>query len=109
MPQGDRVETGIDLVPACETMALLTLSSSPADMRARFGKMTVAMDKDGKPVTAEDLEVAGAMMVLMRDAVNPSLLGTLGSFGAGGVDSVLRCRSRPNGRIFSKMMLPTIA
>jgi formate--tetrahydrofolate ligase len=72
-----KVATGIDLVPACETMALLTLASSPADLRARFGKMTVAMDKEGKPVTAEDLEVAGAMMVLMRDAVNPSLLGTL--------------------------------
>ena len=71
------VETGIDLVPACETMALLTLAANPADLRARFGKMTAAMDRDGKPVTAEDLEVAGAMMVLMRDAVNPALLGTL--------------------------------
>jgi formate--tetrahydrofolate ligase len=71
------VETGLDLVPACETMALLTLAASPADLRARLGRMTVAMDRDGRPVTADDLEVGGAMMVLLRDAVNPALLGTL--------------------------------
>lgn len=72
-----RVETGMDLVPACETMALLTLAANPEDLRKRLGRMTVALDRDGRPVTAEDLEVAGAMAVLLRDAMNPTLLGTL--------------------------------
>jgi formate--tetrahydrofolate ligase len=71
------VETGIDLVAACETMAIMALASSPADMRARVGRMVVALDRDGKRVTADDLEVGGAMAVLLRDAVNPTLLSTL--------------------------------
>jgi len=71
------VTTGMDLVAACETMAILALSKDPADLRARIGRMVAAFAKDGKPVTADDLEVGGAMSALVRDALDPALLSTV--------------------------------
>lgn len=70
------VDTGFDLVAACETMAILALTKSPADLRQRLGRMVVAIRQNGDAVTAEDLEVAGAMAVLLRDAINPVLVST---------------------------------
>ncbi len=56
---------------------MLALASDLFDMRKRFARIIVAMDEDGQPVTAEDLLCAGAMTVLMRDAIKPNLIQTL--------------------------------
>jgi formyltetrahydrofolate synthetase len=70
-------ESGYDITVASEIMAILALTTGLKDMRARFGRMVVALDKSGKPVTAEDLGVAGAVTVLMKDAIMPNLMQTL--------------------------------
>ncbi|XP_021562264.1 monofunctional C1-tetrahydrofolate synthase, mitochondrial [Carlito syrichta] len=66
-----------DIAVASEIMAVLALTDSLADMKARLGRMVVASDKNGQPVTAEDLGVAGALTVLMKDAIKPNLMQTL--------------------------------
>ncbi len=70
-------ETGFDITVASEVMAILALTSDLKDMRARLGRMIVARDEAGKPITAEDLQCAGAMTVLMKDAIKPNLIQTL--------------------------------
>jgi formate--tetrahydrofolate ligase len=70
-------ETGFDISVASEVMAILALTTSLADIRARFGRIVVALNKDKKPVTAEQIGAAGAMTVLMREALRPNLLQTL--------------------------------
>src|SRR5690606_31727584 len=60
-----------------EVMAVLGLSSDLRDLRARLGRIVVAADVDGKPVTAEDLRAAGAMAAILRDAIKPTLMQTL--------------------------------
>ena len=65
------------IVAASEIMAVLALSSDLADLRARLGRIVVASTADGEPVTAEDLEVAGAMSVIMKEAIEPNLVQTL--------------------------------
>ena len=62
---------------ASEVMAILALSRDLFDLRARLGRIVVATTRDGKAVTTEDLGVAGAMTVLLRDAIKPNLLQTL--------------------------------
>ncbi len=62
---------------ASEVMAVLALASDLADLRARLGRIVVAETTDGRPVTTEDLKVAGAMAALLRDAIKPNLLQTL--------------------------------
>ena len=74
---GPRHKTGFDISVASEIMAILALADGPADMRKRLGRIIVGMNKDGEPVTAEALGCAGAMMVLMKDAVKPNLMQTL--------------------------------
>ncbi|MCS7055779.1 MAG: formate--tetrahydrofolate ligase, partial [Thermoflexales bacterium] len=74
---GPTRDTGFDISVASEVMAVLALTTSIEDMRARFGRMVVALNKAGGIVTAEDLKVAGAMTVLMKDAIMPNLLQTL--------------------------------
>uniref|UniRef100_A0A2K5XNR0 formate--tetrahydrofolate ligase n=1 Tax=Mandrillus leucophaeus TaxID=9568 RepID=A0A2K5XNR0_MANLE len=66
-----------DIAVASEIMAVLALTDSLADMKARLGRMVVASDKSGQPVTAEDLGVTGALTVLMKDAIKPNLMQTL--------------------------------
>ena len=66
-----------DISTASEIMGILALSNSLKDMRDRLGKTVVASDMDGNPVTSEDLGVAGAMAVLMKDAIKPNLMQTL--------------------------------
>uniref|UniRef100_A0A8D0GLL9 formate--tetrahydrofolate ligase n=1 Tax=Sphenodon punctatus TaxID=8508 RepID=A0A8D0GLL9_SPHPU len=66
-----------DIAVASEIMAVLALTSSLADMKERLGRMVVANDKNGQPVTAEDLGVTGALAVLMKDAIKPTLMQTL--------------------------------
>ena len=65
------------IVAASEIMAVFALASGLADLRARMGKIVVASTYDDKPVTAEDLKVAGAMTVIMKDALKPNLVQTL--------------------------------
>lgn len=62
---------------ASEVMAILALSADLRDMRERFGNIQVALDTQGEPVTAEDIGCAGAMAVLMKDAIAPTLMQTL--------------------------------
>jgi formate--tetrahydrofolate ligase len=70
-------ETGYDITVASEVMAILSLATDIFDLRARLGRMTVAYTTDGKPVTAEDLKAAGAMTVLLKEALKPNLIQTL--------------------------------
>ncbi|MGZ5467542.1 MAG: formate--tetrahydrofolate ligase [Candidatus Aminicenantales bacterium] len=74
---GLKRETGYDISVASEIMAILALTAGLADMRERLGRMVVGMNKAGEPVTAEDLGAAGALTVLMKDALMPNLLQTL--------------------------------
>ncbi|MFN8012337.1 MAG: formate--tetrahydrofolate ligase [Holophagaceae bacterium] len=69
--------SGFDITVASEIMAILALTSGLADMRRRLGRMVLAFNRAGEPVTADDLGVAGAMTVLMRDALKPTLMQTL--------------------------------
>ena len=69
--------SGYDITVASEIMAILALTTGLADMRDRLGRMVVAVNKAGEAVTAEDLGVAGAMTVLMKDAIKPNLMQTL--------------------------------
>lgn len=69
--------TGFDITVASEIMAILALATSLEDMRERFGKMVVSLNKKGEPVNAEQLGVAGAVMVLMKEALMPNLMQTL--------------------------------
>ncbi|KAM3930744.1 monofunctional C1-tetrahydrofolate synthase, mitochondrial [Leptodactylus fuscus] len=66
-----------DIAVASEIMAILALTNNLHDMKERFGKMVVASDKKGQPVTAEDLGITGALAVLMKDAIKPTLMQTL--------------------------------
>jgi len=70
-------DTGFDISVASEVMAILALTTGLEDMRERLGRIVVATDRSGRPVTAEDLGVAGAMTVLMKDAIMPNLMQTL--------------------------------
>ncbi|MDO8126480.1 MAG: formate--tetrahydrofolate ligase [Candidatus Brocadiales bacterium] len=75
--QGVPRETGFDICVASEVMAILALATSLKDMRERLGRIVIGSTRDGKPVSAEDLKCAGAMTVLMKDALKPNLLQTL--------------------------------
>jgi len=70
-------QTGFDITTASEVMVLLALARSLGDLRDRLGRIVVGFTYDGEPVTAEQLHAAGAMAVLLRDAVKPNLLQTL--------------------------------
>jgi formate--tetrahydrofolate ligase len=65
------------ITAASEIMAVLALASDLKDLRARLGRIVVADRRDGQPVTAEQLRVAGAMAVVMKEAINPNLVQTL--------------------------------
>ncbi len=70
-------ETGFDITAASEVMAILALATSLRDLRGRMGRIAVGYTDAGDPVTAEQLQAAGAMTVIMRDAIKPNLLQTL--------------------------------
>ena len=76
---GDGVprQAGFDITAASEVMAILALSNSLKDLRERLGRIVVGYTKSGEPVTAEELKAAGAMTVIMREALKPNLLQTL--------------------------------
>jgi formate--tetrahydrofolate ligase len=70
-------QTGFDITAASEVMAIFALATSLKEMRARLGRIVVGYTKDGTPVTAEEIGGAGAMAVIMRDALKPNLMQTL--------------------------------
>ncbi|HID95917.1 MAG TPA: formate--tetrahydrofolate ligase [Candidatus Latescibacteria bacterium] len=70
-------QTGYDITVATETMAILALTTGLFDLRERLGRIVIGYTYDGKPVTAEDLKFAGAMCVLLKDAIKPNLVQTL--------------------------------
>ena len=70
-------QSGYDITVASEIMAILALTTSLRDMRQRIGKMVIAYDKARNPVTAEDIQAAGAATVLMKEAIKPNLMQTL--------------------------------
>jgi formate--tetrahydrofolate ligase len=70
-------QSGFDITAASEVMAILALSTSLRDLRRRLGEIVVGFDRRGHPVTAEQLRGAGAMAVILRDALKPNLLQTL--------------------------------
>jgi formate--tetrahydrofolate ligase len=74
---GFLMETGFAIAVSSEVMAILSVARDLKDMRERMGKIVVAYDKRGNPVTTEDLGVAGAMTAWMVEALNPNLMQTL--------------------------------
>ncbi len=70
-------EAGFVITAASEAMAILALASDLQDLRVRLGRIVVAENRRDQPVTAEDLRVAGAMAVIMKDALRPNLVQTL--------------------------------
>ena len=70
-------QTGFDITAASEVMAILALATSTEDLRTRLGRIVVGYTKAGEPVTAEQLQGAGSMAVIMRDALQPNLLQTI--------------------------------
>uniref|UniRef100_A0A673A0A3 formate--tetrahydrofolate ligase n=1 Tax=Sphaeramia orbicularis TaxID=375764 RepID=A0A673A0A3_9TELE len=75
--KGQIRETGFDIAVASEIMAILALADSLEDMKNRLARMVVGTSRRGQPVTAEDLGVSGALAVLMKDAIKPTLMQTL--------------------------------
>ncbi len=74
---GFTMESHFDIAVSSELMAILSIAKDLKDLRERIGKITVAHDTHGNPITTEDLEVAGAMTAYMRESINPTLLQTL--------------------------------
>ncbi|QPP10223.1 formate--tetrahydrofolate ligase [Streptomyces bathyalis] len=70
-------QTGFDITAASEVMAVLGLTTSLPDLRARLGRIVVGYTRGGDPVTAEQLQAAGSMAVIMREAIKPNLMQTL--------------------------------
>jgi formate--tetrahydrofolate ligase len=78
-PRGDGVprETGFDITAASEVMAILALATSLRDLRERLSRIVIGSTTNGKPITAEDLKAAGAMTVILKEALKPNLMQTL--------------------------------
>jgi methylenetetrahydrofolate dehydrogenase (NADP+)/methenyltetrahydrofolate cyclohydrolase/formyltetrahydrofolate synthetase len=75
--KGKSRRTGFDITVASEIMAILALTTDLRDMRNRLGSMVIGTNHKGEPITAEDLGAAGALTVLMKDAIKPNLMQTL--------------------------------
>lgn len=73
---GVPTETGFDITPASEIMAIFCLSTSFDDLRRRIGKVLLGFTADGEPVTVDDLGVTGSITLLLKDAIKPNLVQT---------------------------------
>lgn len=71
-------ETGFEITAASEVMAVFCLATGLADLRARLGRMTIGYSYAKAPVTVDDLGAAGAMALLLKDAIKPNLVQTIG-------------------------------
>jgi formate--tetrahydrofolate ligase len=78
-PRADGVirESGFDITAASEVMAILALATSLRDLRERLGRIVIGNTTDGESITAEDLRAAGAMAVILKEAIKPNLMQTL--------------------------------
>ncbi len=74
---GFMMRSHVDITVASEVMSILSLCRDLADLRQRMGRIVLALDKSGKPVTTEDLEVAGAMTAWLTEAIKPNLIQTI--------------------------------
>ncbi|MDD4909820.1 MAG: formate--tetrahydrofolate ligase [Candidatus Omnitrophica bacterium] len=74
---GFESDSGFDITAASEVMAILALAQGREDLRRRLGNIVLAVTKDGRPVSAEDIKAAGAMAVLLREALTPNLFQTI--------------------------------
>lgn len=74
---GFMMRSGFAIAVSSEVMAILSVATDLKDMRERIGRIVVAYDKQGNPITTEDLEVAGAMTAWMVEAINPNLIQTI--------------------------------
>jgi formate--tetrahydrofolate ligase len=74
---GNPLQTGFDISAASEVMALLSLCTSLRDLRERMGRIVAGYNRGGEPVTAEMLKAAGAMTVILKDAIKPNLMQTV--------------------------------
>ena len=74
---GFMMRSRFDIAVSSEVMAILAIAKDLKDLRQRMGKIIVAYDRDGKPVTTADLEVDGAMTAWMVEAINPNLIQTI--------------------------------
>jgi formate--tetrahydrofolate ligase len=70
-------QSGFDITAASEVMAIVALSSSLRDMRERLGRIVIGNTTDGQPITADELKTAGAMAVVLKDAIKPNLMQTI--------------------------------
>jgi formyltetrahydrofolate synthetase len=77
LENGPLRQSGFDIAVASEVMAILALAKDLGDLRERIGKIVVAVDKQGNAITTTDLGVAGAMTILLKDAIKPNILQTL--------------------------------
>ncbi len=73
---GLTMQSRFEIAVSSEVMAILSIANDLADLKERIGRITVALDKYGRPVTPDDLEVTGAMCAFMRESINPTLLQT---------------------------------
>ena len=71
------MQSGFNIAVSSEIMAILSIAKDLKDMRERIGRMVMAYDKQDRPITATDLDVAGAMTAWMVDAINPNLMQTI--------------------------------
>src|SRR5206468_11702311 len=76
-PNGYVRQSGFDITAASEVMAIVAVARDLLDLRERLGRITVGYAWEGEPVTAEQLRAAGAMTVLLKDAIKPNLVQTL--------------------------------
>ncbi|MBP8626718.1 MAG: formate--tetrahydrofolate ligase [Syntrophorhabdaceae bacterium] len=74
---GITMQSRFDIAVSSELMAILSIAKDLKDLRERIGRITIAHDRHGEPITTEDLEVAGAMCAFMRESINPTLLQTI--------------------------------
>ena len=74
---GFTMQSGFNIAVSSEIMAILAIANDLKDLRERIGRIVMAYDRQGRPVTTEDLEVAGAMTAWMAEAVNPNLMQTI--------------------------------
>jgi methylenetetrahydrofolate dehydrogenase (NADP+)/methenyltetrahydrofolate cyclohydrolase/formyltetrahydrofolate synthetase len=75
--KGFELKTNFQIIVASELMAILALSDDLKDMRVRIGRITIGLNRHGEPITTEDLGIAGALTVLMKDTIKPTLMQTL--------------------------------
>ena len=71
-------QTQFDIAVGSEIMAILALTTSFADMKQRLARIVIGSSVTGEPITASDLGVSGALAVLMKDAIKPNIMQSLG-------------------------------